>query len=372
MSSPTAIVYHSVIPENNKALYGEFEVVDFICQFPNRKMNLNSVRLEGLVVPKSNTGDDLTDEICQMDKLVGAHCLFESIQTFVNGQSVDMINNYPRMVKMLTACSENQADMNNANNVCELKASCNEVAAELLRKEKIPAQHAVNVNREIDFSIKPMIAVNQCYSSRRALSSSQVSEVRFSITINRNNSILFGNDVVDGFTMQVRDLRLTFTSYPDDGITNEPILMKKRMMLKQSFESTTAQLNFNYPMEANKIYGSFLIQADENQPTKNNQALNKPANVERLSFFWNNSTNEYVSYQLRSDSEIIERAIDAVGDTGRNEASIANINNNNGYVIGLNLGEYIDMMNTKLSVVLESAQTAPMLLYMSCEGILTL
>ena len=372
MSSPTAIVYHSVIPENNKELYGEFEVVDFICQFPNRKMNLNSVRLEGLVLPKDENGTELTDQICQMDKLVGAHCLFESIQTFVNGQSVDMVHNYPRMVKMLTAASENQADMNNANNVCELKAGSNEVATELLRKEKIPVQLTNAVSREIDFSIKPMIAVNQCYSSRRELSSSQVSEVRFSVTINRNNSILFGNDVVDGYTMQIRDLRLTFTSYPDDGITNEPILMKKRMTLKQSFESTTAQLNFNYPMEGNKVYGSFLIQADENQPKKNNQALNKPQNVERLSFFWNNSTNEYVSYQLRSDSEIIERAIDAVGDTGRNEASIANINNNNGYLIGLNLGEYLDLMSTKMSVVLESEQSVAMLLFMVAEGILTL
>ena len=372
MSSPTAISYHSVIPANNKDTYNEFEVVDFICQFPNRKMNLNSVRFEGRLRFKDENGTELTDEICQMDKLVGAHSLFESIQTFVNGQSVDMIHNYPRMVKMITCASEQQADMNNAHNVCELKASCNEVAAELLRKEKIPAQHTVNVSREIDFSIKPVIAVNQCYSSRRELSSSQVSEVRFSVTINRNNSILFGNDVVDGYSVDVRDFRVTFTSYPDDGISNEPILMKKRMTLKQSFESTTAQLNFNYPMEGNKVYGSFLTQSDENVPNKNNTALNKPQNVERLSFFWNNSTNEYVSYQLRSDSEILERAIDAVGDTGRNSSSIANVQNNNGYLIGLNLGEYLDLMSTKMSIVMETDQTQPMLLFMVAEGILTL
>ena len=372
MSSSTAIQYHSVVPENNKTLYSEFEVVDFICQFPNRKMNLNSVRLEGGIVCKDENGDVLTDEICQMDKLVGAHALFESIQTFVNGQSVDMIHNYPRVVKMLTAASENQADMNNGMNVCELKASSNEVAAEFLRKEKIPTQLTAPVSRNMDFSIKPMIAINQCYSDRREVSSSAVQDVRFSVTINRNNSMLFGNDVVDGYSIEVENLRLTFTSYPDDGITNQPILMKKRMSLKQSFESTSAQLNFNYPMESNKIYGSFLIQSDENQPSKNNQALNKPVNVERLNFFWNNATNEYVSYQLRSDSEILERAIDAVGDTGRNSASIANINNNNGYLIGLNLGEYLDLNSSKLSVVLESQQPVPMLLFMVAEGVLQL
>lgn len=367
-----SIQYHSVIPENNKTLYSEFEVVDFICQFPGRRMNLNSVRLEGSLLCKDENGDELTDEIAQMDKFTGAHNLFESIQTFVNGQSVDMVHNYPRVVKMITASSENQADMNNASNVCELKTGSDEVATEFLRKEKIPSQHTVDVNREIDFSMKPMIAVNQCYSSRRSISSEQVSEVRFSVTVNRNNSIYFGNDVVDGYTMEIRDLRLTFTSFPDDGITNEPILMKKRMSLKQSFESSTAQLNFNYPMEANKIYGSFLVQSSENQPKENNVALNKPTNVERLSFFWNNSTNEYVGYQLRSDAEIIERGIDAVGDTGRNALSYANIHNNNGYIIGLNLGEYLDMMSTKMSVVLESQQASPMLLFMVSEGILTL
>jgi hypothetical protein len=49
-----SIQYHSVIPENNKTLYSEFEVVDFICQFPGRRMNLNSVRLEGSLLCKDD------------------------------------------------------------------------------------------------------------------------------------------------------------------------------------------------------------------------------------------------------------------------------------------------------------------------------
>ena len=364
------IVYHSIIPENNKATYTEFDVVDFRAEFPNRMMNLNQLRLTGEFVVKDETGAPVSQKRCQLDNLVGSHSFFQQIQVFVGGESIDNILEYPRMVKMLTSASENPADMFESHNLCELKAPCESVAEEMLYGERIPAQHTILVRRELDFSCKPMISLNQVYGDRRQLSSSKAQDVRIVVTLARNESVMFGLDVVSGYTYELSDLRLEFTSYPDDGNT-DPILYKRRMGLKQSFASQTAQLNFNYPMVANKVYGSFLLQEDENVPAKNNVALQKPPSVGTMTFYWNNSTNEYVTYQLRSQPEIIERAIDAIGDTGRNSASLMNLANNNGYLVGLNMGEFVDLMSTKLSVVIESQlpSSTPMLLTLYADGI---
>jgi len=367
--SQNQIVYHSVIPENNRATYGEFDVVDFRAQFPTRMMNLNSVRLTGVFSVTDETGAQVDTQACQMDSLVGSHSFIQQIQVFAGGVSVDNILEYPRMVKMITSATENSADMFNSGNLCELKAPCQAVAETLLRQEGIISQHATPVKRDLDFSCKPMISLNQVVGDRRTLSYSKSGDVRVVITLARNNACLFGLDVVEGYSYALTDLRMEYTSYPDDG-DNSPIIYKRRQGLKQSFASQTAQLNFNYPMVASRVYGSYLPQANENVPKANNLALAKPPSVTTITFYWNNNTNEYISYQLRSQPEIIERYLDAIGDNGRNSASKMNLADNNAYGSGLNLGENVDLMNTKLSVVIESGlpSAEPMLLYLFAEG----
>jgi hypothetical protein len=41
------IIYHEVVPENNKASFVAYDVVDYILSFPNEKINLGSIRIEG-------------------------------------------------------------------------------------------------------------------------------------------------------------------------------------------------------------------------------------------------------------------------------------------------------------------------------------
>jgi len=227
------ITYHSIIPENNRATYGEFDVVDFRAQFPNRMMNLNSLRLTGSFQVKDQNNAQVTTQHCQLDSLVGSHSYWQQIQVFVGGVSVDNILEYPRMVKMLTSASENPADMFNAHNLCELKAPCDIVAEEMLRQEGIPVQQAVPVKKNLDFSCRPMISLNQVYGDRRTLSYEKGGDVRVVVTLARNNAVLFGLDVVEGFKYELTDLRLEFTSYPDDGDTTTPIMFKRRQGLNK-------------------------------------------------------------------------------------------------------------------------------------------
>ncbi len=367
-------LYHSVIPSNarpDSLGYTELQVVDFLVSFPERMIALNKIRITGKLEIFSDAGQTtpLAAQKVQLDPLVGAHSLFSSVQTFANGISIDNVMDYPRMVKVLTAASENVQDMNMASNLCELKAPSNHIQEVLIKPEIIPVQQATPRSETVSFSVKPMIAVNQAIGQRDFLSHSKSGDVRVSITLNRNNAVLFGTGNTAAMNYKITDLRLEAVSFPDDGDMS-PVIMRKRQQLKQSFEGTSAQLNFNYPMVANKVYGSFLQNSFENNFAENNTQLNKVPNVDRLGFFWNNTTNEYVSYQLRSSPEILDRAVDAVGDTGKNSASLQKLANNDGFLIGLHLGEYIDLMRTKMSVVIDSANVDNLILFMIAEGIL--
>lgn len=367
-----SIAYREIIPENYKSSYGEFDVVDFVAQFPQEMMNLNSIRLTGRVKVLDENGAEITTEKVLLDKLVGAHSFIEGIQTFVAGVSVENLGqDYPRMVKMLTSATERPSDMNRAENVCELKAPSDGLAMAVLRGEQVAKDNAGAVHKEdSDFSIKPVFCLNQVFSDRKNLSSSKVGDVRVSISLARNMSALYGLSVKSAYSYQLSDLRLCFTTYPDD-MSAEPILFKRRMSLKQSFASNNAQLNFNVPMQVAKFYGSFQTQEHENKPQINNLQLERPYNIKELQYLWNNSTNEYISYQLRSNSEILERAIDAVADTGKNSASMGNLESNEAYLIGMNLDDYVDLSSNKMSVVINSDQPSgqPMLLYMFFEGV---
>jgi len=363
--------FHSVIPDNNiESGYKEFDVVDFTLSFPGRMMALNQIRLTGEVQVTTDGATHVTDQHVQFDELVGAHALFSAIQTQVLGQTINNIFEYPRLVKMLTAATENSADMNMASNLCELRAPCASVAEELLRREKIPVQHTVNVNRTCDFSVKPLIALNQVYGNRAYLSYQKSGDIRLTVTMNRFASALFGISVDANYQYNVTNFRCEFMSYPDDADMS-PILYKNRQILKQSIESGTAQLNFNFPMMANTVYGSFLEQTKENEPVDNNYALAKPPAVDELQFFYNNTTNEYISYVMRSQAEILDYAIDAVGTTNRNSATLKKLRDNNGYLVGIRMNEMVDLMQTKISMVLNSAinNTNPHIFYLCSEGV---
>ena len=363
--------FHSVIPDNNiESGYQEFDVVDFTLSFPGRMLALNQIRLTGEVQVTTDGATNVTDQHVQLDELCGAHALFSSFQTQVMGQTIDNIFEYPRLVKMLTASTENSADMNMASNVCELKAPSHTVAEEILRREKIPVQHTVNVSRTCDFSVKPLIGLNQVFGNRAYLSYQKSGDIRLTVSMNRYASALFGANVDANYQYNVTNLRCEFMSYPDDGDMS-PILHKNRQILKQSIESGSAQLNFNYPMMANTVYGSFLEQSKENEPVENNYALNKPPEVDELQFFYNNTTNEYISYVLRSQAEIIDFAIDAIGDTSRNSASLKKLRDNNGYIVGIRMNEMVDLMKTKISMVLTSGitNTSSFIFYLCAEGI---
>ncbi len=375
MSEPLPIVMHQVIPENLKTEgYNEFDQIDFLLTFEGRAIDLGSVRLEGEFEAKYGAeflnstnvvdGSAINLKDIKIDPLVGAHSICESWTTAIGGGSGAILENlteYPRYVKMSTASTSGADDMNNASHVVEMKAPL-EAATTTLLQGIVPVTQPTNPLRfNPDFSIKPMIALN---AGKGAIPYERTGAIRLTLTLARNQAVFFGLDSNANVTYLLRDLRLRFKSVPMGD--KEPVMMRTKVQLKQSIQSSFANVQSKVPAECLAVSASFQPQVEENTGQNNNLQLAKVPNLTKTNFIFNDATNTLVSYEIKNNSEITGRFIDSFMDTGRNSLSTQKLANNNGFGVGLAFGQVVPLQNQKFSIQLTSdiSSAVPYLIYL--------
>ena len=111
---------------------------------------------------------------------------------------------------------------------------------------------------------------------------------------------------------------------------------------------------------------SFQPQEEENTFKNNNLQLSKVPNLQQTQFLFNDSTNTLISYLIKTNQEVTQRFIDSFMDTGRNSLSTQKLANNNGFGLGLDLGQIVDLSNQKFSIQLTSGieSSVPFIIYM--------
>ena len=371
------LVFHEVIPNNLKTEYNEFDVVDFQLSHPNRKLNIGSVRIEGEIVVKYDgrfldddtvvDGTHVNGKQIYMDHLVGAHSLVEQIVCSINSsgskQIIESLSEYPRYVKMASSATQGRNDMLNSNNVCELKTVDEEINNALLQGVSPKSNPSNDLQRlNPDFSIRPLFCLN---SGSGSLGYNKTGDIEVTLTLARVFAVLFGNDVNSKCSYAIRDFKIKYTTSPMDN-DNDPVVLKTKLALKQSIQSSFSNVQTRVPAVCNAMTASFQVQANENTAVNNNLELNKVPSLSQTQFLFNSSTNTLVSYILKNNSEVIDRAIDSMLDTGRNSLSPQNLDNNNGFLLGLDFDDMVDLSNQRFSVQLTSGITSlvPMIIYM--------
>jgi len=374
----TRLIYHEVIPTNLKSSYTEFDVVDFQMSHPDRKLNLGSVRITGELNVQYDGNNLNSDTVIDgthvngkqiyLDHLVGAHALCEAITCSVNaGGSKQIIENiavdYARYVKMATATTSGRNDMLNSNNVCELKA-VDQGLTNAVMQGVIPPTDPTSGSQRVDpdFSFRPLCAFN---GGSGTLGYNKTGDCEVSITLARTFSVLYGNDVNSKVKYSVKNLRLLYSTSPMDD-DNDPVLLKTKLAIKQSIQSSFANVRTRVPAVCSAVSCSFQVQANENTATNNNQELNKVPNLSQTQFLFNDSTNTLVSYIIKSDSELTDKFIDSMVDTGRNALNTQNLAANNGFGIGLDFDQLVPLQNQVFSIQLQSgiSSVVPMVIYM--------
>ena len=378
--------YHSVIPENNKSGtgatdgYTEFDNIDFNLDFEGRALNLNSVRLTGSV--KVTDGGDLLStsgniaKDIKLDRLVGAHAFIESISTsFFNGSNlIENLTDYPRYVKMKNAGRKGINQMNNGSNVCELLAPVDDMTNLILKGSTPPDNTAGTTPVDSDFSIKPEFCLNNA-SGNPVLPYSKTNSIRITVNLNRVFASLYGLDVSSTTSYRIQNLKLSFTSVPESpDMMEDKSVMRTIYNLKQSVESSFANIGVKVPEICDRVSCSFQLQSQENQAKHNNTELAKVKGLEEVQFLMNDSTNSLISFLLRDYEEVISRYIGSFYDTGKNALTANQLANNDGFGIGLDFDDFVDLRNNRFTLQLSSsinAEADNLIIYMYFHSVMS-
>lgn len=363
MSSEAQLQYHSVIPTNLKSSYTPFDNVDFdLSAGEGRSLNLGSVCIEGELQVLQN-GARLTDQQIFLDPLTGAHSLFEMCTVAINGGAnvIENMNELPRYTKMAMSATLDQGDTCNSDNSCELKAPTAQMTNDLLKGEIPNEQPTLPLFCNPDFSVKPLICLN---SSNETLSYSKTGDIRITLNLARNFAVLYGYDVDSTTEYSIQDLRIVFTSSPDDG-SSDPVGMKTKQYIKQSIQSNFANVQTRANTLCTGMTASFQVQAEENNAKNNNLALQKVPNLRQTQYLFNDQTNSLVSYIIKNNVEVVERGIRSMMDTDKNSLSTQKLANNDGFLLGLDFDQVLNLKDNSFSLQLTSdiSSQVPMIIH---------
>ena len=395
-------LYHSVETENVKSAYTEYDTVDFNLDFQNRAIVCGSVRLEGQVEILNNAGTRLVGgERLSNDHMIGAHHYFSSCVTTV--QQAGIIENateLPRYAKMQTNCSLIDNDMLQAKYVCELRSPSNVIQWSIMQP-LVPTdlgggatgtdidQHrgsgfcqttnytGGNFNAKVysdpDFSFKPVIALNRVVGSSNILNYDASGTIKLSFNLARNKEVLYGPDM-NAHTYVLKNLRVCFVSVPPTP-KPMPVNLRATLCLKSNVNSNLSNQSSRVPAVCDSCSISFCDLSHEVSERHNNVELERPPNIDKFRFMFNDSTNKYISYELSTQQEIVAeglKALNAGGDT--NNIRLDTLNANKGFVAGLKFGEQVPLQKQKFNTQIESGvkTTRPFLMFSYFQSLLTL
>ncbi len=361
----SALTYNETVPENNKDNYEEYDVLDMmITGQENEDLVANSVRFCADLLVEQPSGTRVATSIdVFFDPRVGAHAFIENINVSSALGNHQTILEYPRMVAMLESATKNPGDLNNAEDVVELKSAKDEISKSFC--EGNPSENTgTTIITDQDFSLKPVCILNNMVGN---LPFKKVGYVKLSISLNRVMSALYTN--VPSATQKMKyvlsNCKLTYNTTPTQGGVCQ---MRSVVSLKSSIESSFSNVASKVPAVCDAVSVNFLEQGFENNPAENGQRLSRLPNVEEITFLFNDNLNQYVSYPLTDQGAIQEAFINSLSPSGHNQVNANYWKANNGYGIGLNWLKPVNLSNQKFNIQIKCgangvSATKPYIMY---------
>tara|TARA_R110000796_G_scaffold95170_2_gene200305 strand:+ start:2835 stop:4010 length:1176 start_codon:yes stop_codon:yes gene_type:complete len=368
------LIYHIVTPENDRSGstasdgFPEFSMIDFVMNFPDRKLVNNSIRLVGDVIVGStmtNNTEFATNNVFT-DNLVGASSFIDSIQTSVD--SVGQIENileYSKYVKCKNMVNTSPSDLFKASSICELKAP-NQSHAKLALKGVNATKADDNRTDNANFSIKPDICLNSMFGDNgdNTLSYRKSGQIRISVRLARALGSVFGGSVPQpakaghtafAVSYRLQNVRLHFQSIVDDG-KDSRLTMPNVINVKSTIQSSFANINCAVPAVCRGVSATFIEQSKENHGLLNPLACNNLPGLSKVQFIYNNTiNNSMVSYQITDYPEILERFKESIGSSNHSSATLLKTKSNDGFGVGLDFSGLIDLSRQRFNIQLNSS-----------------
>jgi len=277
------------------------------------------------------------------------------------GQLENFVN-YPRYVAMKTSATKDPNQLLQASNVCELKAPLAKFTNITLRGEQSSTLDGNGVrtgaSTEIcNFSIKPNFCLNMAQAvggGMPLISHTKSGNIRVSIRLARNEDVLWGSSTsTTNNNYELNNLHLTFVSRPDGAVPAQ-INMETKTSIKQSLQSDVANVQAVVPATCKSVSCSFQPQNREHTTLYDNLQQYRLPNLSQLQFIWNDSTNTMITYIIKNQPETMERYLNSFNYRGMNDANPVALNANQGYGVGLDFGEYVNLASQKFQIQLNT------------------
>lgn len=325
--------------------------VDFKLSFENRKLVCGSVRLSGKLSVKNGANKVALAEDIFIDPLCGVENFIQSVKTQFNGRSIENIDHYPRMVRMEGDVMNSQMDMMNSEKYTALKFPYHQLTSAILR--------GPDANRDSDFYATPSFCLNKAYVEGKPeayLSFAQSGPVIISFTFTDLVKSFFGEDASNNMTYELTNLKIHYLTVVDDG-TRDNVIFRTKYCVPQTIASSNASIDTNIPgMLVRSASMSFIKQSQASSYFYNSYATQELPNVKRVTFLFNDTNNNKVSFPLDTREEILSNYIQSFLDTGNNCLLPYRMEEPNygSYGVGLDFSVPQDFTSQKFNVILES------------------
>ena len=357
-------LYHQVEPQSLQASYNQFNQIDFLISCgANRSLVKNSVRILADVRILTDNAQTRATGGVLFNRNVGGHAFIDNITTsFAGGQGagaagglIENLQNYPRWCAMGAVASLNEYDMLNGSNQCELRGVNDLVMAKYANGiAPTIATGTANIV-DVDMSIKPECALNRM--SGGDLPFNKTGIVTLNINLARDMDALFGGNQTAACNYELRNLRCTYQSVPDSK-TPEPTSMNIEYNVKSNILSGTASLSANVPAICSGVSINFIQSGHSSVPVFDSYRLENPTQLNSVQYMVNDKTNSLTTYTLTDRTEILERFISSMQNTGRNQVSLDKYRSNSSFCCGLDFDGGIDLSQNRFTFQIVSGVSA--------------
>jgi len=386
----SSIIYSECFPENVLEEYNEFQNVDFLLTFPSRALELNSIRITADCEVSADEKDLLDYQENQSlfyNSSTGGHGTIESVVVSIDGRVIESLNEYGRFCSMKNQAEVGMNEKLKGSLGCQGITVNNRTTNSLIRGSPSgaiqggadPSTYKDGVAIEpFNFTIRPEICLNNAYAGdgrSPLLSSSKASEVKISLRLARNSAFLYGTNASDNVaTYLLKNLKCSYITR-DDMNPSQELFMRTKINIKQSLASDSVNVGAVVPAVCDAVSMSVQPQESENDYLYDNYQLHRIPQLNQLQFLFNDSTNQYLTFILKSQAESYERGIDSLRQTGSNQAQLQKLQSNNGAIYGLSFGQYVPLFNQKFNIQADTSigsSGKPYILYLYFHSLLTM
>jgi hypothetical protein len=164
----------------------------------------------------------------------------------------------------------------------------------------------------------------------------------------RNMDALFGALQDANSVYELRNLKCTYRSVVTPK-TPSQTNMRVEYNVKSNILSGTASLSANVPAVCEGVTMSFIQTQHDSVPVFDSYRLEQLQQLSSMAYIMNDKTNSLITYNLTDTTEILERAVSSMYNSGRNQVSIDKYRANSSFIAGLDFDGGVDLSQNRFT-----------------------